>query len=293
MTQTDRPLPHRTSTAVITAAVLAFISAPVARAPVSAQWVEPPGQGWSSLTGFHQDTRDAYDFEGDQGEFPGMGHTVATASFLTLAMGLVENVDAWAQFSFQRLRFDDRAGMRTSTGFGDIRLYARSSPLRFLGVTTPVAIRGGLKLPVGDFDVGTDMIPLGDGQRDWELMLELGHSFYPNPTYLMAWLGYRWREAPTGEDHAFGNERFFYAALGGEVGPIGYKVGVEGWYGETPVFQGREQPGAKREMLRVAPSLLIPAGPGQIEAGMRLPLAGKNLPAGHDLVLGYFTRLGL
>ncbi len=293
MTKPIRPLLHRTAVAFFTAAAAALLSVPVAHTPLSAQWVEPPGQGWSSLTLFHQDTREAYDFEGGQGGFPGMGHATATASFFTFAMGLVEGVDAWAQFSFQRLRFNDRAGMRTSTGFGDVRLYARSSPLRILGVTTPVTIRGGVKLPVGDFDVGTNMIPLGDGQRDWELMLELGHSFYPNPTYLMAWLGYRWREESTGDDQAFGDERFFYAAVGGEVGPLGYKVGLEGWFGDTPVFGGFDAPGAKREMLRVAPSLLIPGGPGQIEVGLRVPLAGKNLPAGHDFVVGYFTRLGL
>ena len=145
---------------------------------MSAQWVEPQGQGWASLSVYHQDTRDAYDFGGDTGMFPAMGHAVATGSFLTLALGLLEGFDAWAQFSFQRLRFDDLIGIRTSTGVGDVRFLARASPLRLLGVTTPLAIRAGVKLPVGDFDVGSNMIPLGDGQRDWELMLELGHSFY-------------------------------------------------------------------------------------------------------------------
>ena len=205
---------------------------------------------------------------------------------------MLEGVDAWAQFSFQRLEFDDLVGMRTSTGFGDVRLYVRTSPLRLLGMTTPLAIRAGVKLPVGDFDVGSNMIPLGDGQRDWELMLELGPSFYPAPTYVMGWIGYRWREEATEDARDFGDERFFYAAVGGGAGPIGYKVGLEGWYGGTPVFSGVETPGEKREMARFHPSLLVPAGPGQVEIGMRWPLAGKNLPAGKDLVLGYFTRVG-
>ena len=259
---------------------------------MSAQWVEPQGQGWASLSVYHQDTRDAYDFDGDTGVFPAMGHAVATGSFLTLALGLLEGFDAWAQFSFQRLRFDDLLGMRTSTGVGDVRFFARASPLRLLGVTTPLAIRAGVKLPVGDFDVGSNMIPLGDGQRDWELMLELGHSFYPAPTYVMGWIGYRWREEATEDARDFGDERFFYTAVGGEAGPIGYKVGFEGWHGKTPVFGGLESPREKREMLRFNPSLLIPAGPGQVEIGGRWPLAGKNLPAGKDLVLGYFTRVG-
>ena len=284
-------LPTLCALALLTpaAAGLALATAP---ASLLAQWVEPPAKGWTSLAVYHQNTRDAYNFEGDQGMFPADGHAVATSSFLTVALGLVENVDAWAQFSYQRLRFNDLGGMRTSNGLGDIRLYARASPLRLFGVTTPVAIRAGVKIPVGDFDVGSNIIPLGDGQRDWELMLELGHSFYPNPTYLQAWIGYRWREPPE-DDGVFGDERFFYVAVGGEVGPLGYKVAFDGWYGKTPIFNGLESPGAKREMLRLSPSLLVPAGPGMIEIGARLPLGGKNLPAGSDVVVGYFTRLGL
>ncbi len=267
---------------------LALFATPTSSA---AQWTEPPKRGWASLAAYHQDTRDAYDFEGAKSMFPADGHTIATASFLTLALGLMEGVDAWAQFSYQRLRFDDISGQRISYGPGDIRLYARGSPLRLFGVTTPVAIRAGVKLPVGDFDVGTNLIPLGDGQRDWELMLEIGHSFYPNPTYLQGWIGYRWRD-PAADDRVFGDERFFYLAVGGEIGPLGYKVGFDGWYGSTPIFDGLESPGAKREMARLSPSLLIPAGPGMIELGSRIALTGKNLPAGYDLVVGYFTRLG-
>ena len=280
------------SLTLLTAASAAGLTFALAPAPLSAQWVEPTGQGWSSLTAYHQNTRDAYDFEGTNGSFPADGHAVATSGFLTLALGLVEGVDAWAQFSFQRLRFEDLSGTALSTGLGDIRLYGRASPLRLFGVNTPVAIRGGVKLPVGDFDVGSNLIPLGDGQRDWELMLEVGHSFYPNPTYLQGWIGYRWRETAD-DDRVFGDEQFFYVAVGGEVGPLGYKVGFDGWYGKTPLFNGLEAPGAKREMLRLNPSLLVPAGPGLIELGARISVAGKNLPAGSDLVLGYFTRLGL
>ena len=80
--------------ALLAAALLAWPSG------MSAQWVEPKGQGWASLSVFRQDTRDAYDVEGDTGMFPAMGRDVATGSFLTLAMGLLDGLDAWAQFSF-------------------------------------------------------------------------------------------------------------------------------------------------------------------------------------------------
>ncbi len=270
-------------------AILAFVTYPFA---VDAQWVEPPGRGWASVAVYHQNTREAYNVEGNVNPFQANGHAVSTQSFLTVALGLLQGVDAWAQFSFQRLRFDDVIGRRISSGLGDIRLYVRANPLRPLGITVPVAIRAGVKLPVGDFDVGTNVIPLGDGQRDWEVMLELGHSFYPNPTYVMGWIGYRLREEASDSRSAFGDERFFYTAVGGKIGPVGYKMALDGWYGDTPVFGGVVANGAQREMLRFSPSFLIGAGPGQIELGVRKPLAGKNLPAGTDLVIGYFTRIG-
>lgn len=256
----------------------------------TAQWVEPPGLGWASFSFFHQNTRSSFDVTGNKGSFPGGGHAVSTQGFMTLALGLADGLDTWTQFSFQRLRFDDLAGGRTSTGPGDIRLYLRYNPLTLLGSNAPVAIRGGVKLPLGDFDVGSNVIPLADGQRDWEVMLELGQSLDPAPFYFQGWVGYRWREGRDGGQVDYGDEKLFYAALGGTAG-VQFKVAVEGWHGGTPLFDGVLAPGAEREMIRIQPSLLQNVGAGQVEIGVRWPLAGKNLPSGPDLVLGYFVRL--
>lgn len=272
-------------------AALVLVACLACGSPLAAQWVEPPGQGWVSLTTYHQDTRDVYDLNGERGAFAGAGHVVATASFLTVARGLARGFDAWAQFSFQRLRFDDRTGVSTATGIGDTRFYLRFNPLMLAGIDVPVAIRAGVKLPVGDFDVGSDQLPLGDGQRDWEIMLEAGRSFYPAPFYFMSWAGYRWREARDGGRTDFGNERFFYAALGGTA-VVDFKIALEGWYGQTPVFNNVLALGAEREFLRLGPSVLLNLGPGQVEVGARIPLSGRSLPAGNELVLGYFTRFG-
>lgn len=258
--------------------------------PTAAQWVEAPRQGWVSVTAYHQDTRHVYDVDGDEAPFPGSGRSVSTQVFATVATGLLTSVDAWVQIPFQRLRYDDVQGRRTSTGFGDARLYLRWNPFLVAGVSLPVALRGGAKLPIGDFDVGSSLIPLGDGQRDWELMLEVGKSFFPRPLYVMGWAGYRWREAKEVGRLEFGDERFFYAAVGGDREGIGGKLAVDGWVGDTPIFNGVRAEGAEREMFRVNASLLLDAGPGQIEIGARYPLSGKNLPSGWDLVLGYFSR---
>ena len=261
-------------------------------ATAACQWVEGRGLGWTSLSIYHQETSDVFGVDGARGAFPGRGRTAATSAFFTVAMGLGKGWDVWAQVPVLRLSFEDITGSQESTGIGDTRLYVRAAPLSWLGNSLPLAIRAGVKLPVGDFDVGSSLIPLGDGQRDWELMLELGHSFYPRPIYTMGWAGYRWREARVPGQAEFGNEWFFYTAAGGDTRLFGWKFAFEGWYGGTPVLNAILARGAERQLVRVSPSILLNVGPGQVELGARFPLSGQNLPAGPDWIAGYFTRFG-
>lgn len=259
----------------------------------SGQWVERPGRGWVSVSLFHHDTKEQFDTGGEVQPFFAQGHAVATSAYLTAAVGLFRGLDAWIQAPFQRLEYTDAAGKRLRDGIGDTRLFLRLRPLDYLGLDLPLAIRGGVKVPVGDFKVDAEVIPLGDGQRDWELMLEAGHSFFPRPFYVMGWAGYRWREIDEETRRDYGDERFFYSAAGGQVGSVGYKVALEGWYGDTPILEGIPVESARREMLQTIPTLLLPIWRGQVEIGGRFPISGRNLPAGPALVLGYFMNWSL
>ena len=258
--------------------------------PVAAQWVEPPGRGWVALAVYHQDTREHFGTTGDVRSFFADGRAVTTSSFLTSALGLAPNVDLWTQFSFNRLRYDDIAGDRASAGVGDVRMWLRFAPLKWLDVDSPFAIRGGVKLPVGDFDVDAEIIPLGDGQRDWELMAEVGHSFWPRSMYLSGWAGYRWREENTESRKDFGDEFFYFLQLGGWLGRLGYRVALDGWDGAAGVTEGIRVPGFQRELVQLQPSVLYNVGSGQLEVGARFALRGRNLPSGAALMVQYFRR---
>ena len=288
----SRSGPPRPSSGVSTSATLALLaaSAGVTAPAAQAQWVEAPGQGWVTLAMYHQDTRHHYDTSADRREFFADGHAVSTATFLTGAAGLAKGVDMWTQLSLQRLRYDDGAMDRVATGLGDARVWLRMAPLSWLGSQFPFAIRGGVKLPVGDFDVVADFIPLGDGQRDWEIMAEVGHSFWPRSAYLSGWLGYRWREANVQSLKDHGNELFYYVQAGGRVGRWGLRVALDGWDGASGVTEGVRVPSFQRDLVQLQPSVLRQIGPGEAELGVRFTLHGRNIPAGTTFVSRYFTR---
>ena len=193
-----------------------------------------------------------------------------------------------------RLRFDDASDDRLRSGIGDTNFYLRIRPLHYLGSDFPLAVRGGVKVPVGDFAVASDVIPLGDGQTDWELMAEIGHSFWPFPAYVNGWVGYRWRKPNVQARRDFGDEGFFLAQAGGNRGALGFQLLVEGMKSVTTgVFEGIPVPNAERALLQVTPKVSYAVGPGTLSVGARIFLAGKNLPAGTSLVLGYFSRWSL
>ena len=257
---------------------------------VAGQWVEEPGNGWIALAVYHQDTRERFGTGGGVEALLAEGHAVATSSFLTTALGVGGGMDLWSQLSFHRLRYDDAAADRSSAGIGDLKLWLRAAPLKWLGSSVPFAIRAGLKVPLGDFDdVAADEIPLGDGQRDWEVLAELGHSFWPRSVYVAGWVGYRWREENTESMRDFGNEVFYYAQIGGQVGRVGYKLAIDGWNGAASGADGAN-PGFERDLVQFLPTLLYDVGVGEVEAGVRFALGGRNVTAGRSFVFKYFKK---
>lgn len=286
----DRVLPvHRRDAGTVLGVLASVVALVAGAAPAEGQWVEAPGQGWTQVTLHHQDTRSEYGEDGEVRDFFARGHAVTTSLFVTSAVGLVPGADAWVQASFHHLRFDDVAADREQTGLADLRLWARIGPeLLGLDAPLPLAVRGGVKLPGTDFPVDAEVIPLNEGQRDWELLLELGHSLWPTPAYLQGWVGYRWRERNEEVLRDPGDELFYYAAAGGELGRLDWKLASQGTFGRAPVIEGVRVPSEERELVEIVPRLGYRWAPATVQAGVRIPVDGRNHPKGVVYTVGAF-----
>lgn len=259
----------------------------------TAQWVNDTGKGWVDVTVFYQDTKETYQFDGVRREIFADGRARTLSTFVTAAIGLRTGLDGWIQVPVHRLRFDDAADERVSTGLGDQRFFLRVDPTLFGGPSLPLALRGGLKLDGGDFDVDAEIIPLGEGQRDWEILVEIGRSLAPRPFWLAGWVGHRWREENSEADRHPGNEWFAYAVGGGALGPVVWQVGAEMIRGGPWTIQGIRLPSARREVVQVSPSIGLPLWGGELRVGARRTLSGRNLPAGSAIFVSLFRPVAL
>lgn len=275
---------------------IVFLGVTVLLAPMSplhGQWVNAPGDGWIDFSTFYHDTRESYDHTGDRKEIFAAGHARTLSAFMTLSAGLYRGVDVWAQVPVHHLRFDDLARDRTSTGLGDPKFFLRVGPELLGGPAFPIALRGGVKLAGGDFDVDAEIIPLGEGQRDYELMLELGHSLHPRSIWLAGWVGHRWRNPNLEARRRPGNEWFWYASVGGEWGQLDLQLAAEGVQSDAWIIDGLFLETARREMVQLLPRVGVDLRGGTIYGGARVPLRGRNLPAGTAINVGYFRTLSL
>lgn len=156
-----------------------------------------------------------------------------------------------------------------------------------------MALRAGVKIPGSEFPVDAEVMPVTEGQRDWELLAEVGHSFYPLPLYDKAWAGYRWREQNKQLLWDPGDERFAFAAVGGRIEGLSWELAGEGIWGDAPVKEGIMLPSAERRIVQLLPKVGIPTGHVTLELGARIPLEGRNLPAGPALRAGLFSPVDL
>ncbi len=258
----------------------------------SAQWPAGRGNYWGKISVFRHQTTEQFRSNGDKRPFINPNAVSRSrAVFLEGLVGVTNRLDVWLQVPYFDLRFDDDALQRSSRGIGDVRLSARYSLFRLRNGSLPISVRFTAKIPIVDFPIDAEVVPVGEGQWDYEVWLESGLSLWPFPAYSVLWLGYRWRALNEETTRDPGDELTFLAEFGGTslIGGLGAKAVLDGIFGRNGSIQGVPVSNDERRILYVAPTLLYNVTDSTLlEAGLRIPLLGKNFPAGNVLTVGIF-----
>ncbi|UCC26748.1 MAG: transporter [Gemmatimonadales bacterium] len=250
-----------------------------------------PGAGWIQLAARGVRSDRFFGAGGETHDLP--AGTVSTGSvYLTGAVGLVRGIELWAQVPVHHLRVVDPAQARNRTGIGDPRLALRVGT-ELLGLSPrPVSLRIGLKAPGSDFPVDPRILPLTEGQLDYEIAAELGTPIWSDRLYVVGWAGYRWRTEDTSTGREPGDERFAHLALGTRLGSARMELAIEAMDGIGPIQNGVSLPASARRLVQINPSVGWVVGRGRLEAGAQIPVSGRNLPTGTALSLGYLVAWG-
>lgn len=253
----------------------------------------PPGGGWAQISLFRQRFLSFYNQNGDVQDFLAASDFRTRSVFLTAAVGVIEGLDVWAQVPVHNLDVVSDGGNSASSGVGDLRFAARVTP-EILGFEAPVGLRFGAKFPTSTFPVDATVLPLTEGQRDFEISLESGTAFSFLPIYVAGWVGYRWRGLSEVRGYRPGEETFGHLAFGGSAAALTWEIGADAVWGNAPTVSGLTLADREgRRLLQIVPTIGYPAGPGKIEISGQIPLAGRNLPNGVGIGVSYRTTWGL
>ena len=260
--------------------------------PAFPQWTQGRTGGvWAKTAAYVQQTDMRFDVIGQKVPWFADGRADARALFTDILVGVHPKVDVWVQVPFFDIRFRDLVDTLRTTGFGDVKAWARWNVVT-LGGRTPISLRIGAKAPVGSSPLDARGIPVGEGQWDVEGWGEVGHSFWPVPAYAELWLGYRARFENSVKRKDPGGEFTFLAEAG--VNPTSgtlLKATFDGLLGRRFVVEGVRTGSSRRIITIQFGGGARLAGPLWSEFGVRLPLSGKDFPAGPQWVLGFSGKL--
>ena len=251
-------------------------------------WTLPRGQNWLQLGFMFQDTSERYFLDGSRIPYFFDGRNRTQALFFDYQRGLTDRLDVKVQFSIFRISFDDFSDDRTSTGLGDLRLEARYN---FVKSPLVAAVGGTIKFPTGEFVNDAEIVPVGEGQYDFDLFVEVGRSLWPKPGYVTGKMGYRWRakNQETGIDQ--GDELLWHIELGWQFHPrVTVKGLFRGLYGLDSTSFDLIIESLRREVVYFQPGVTFAVTEASgIELTVPISLRGRNWPAGPVLVI-LFTQ---
>ena len=279
-----------------------FLSAASASAGA---WTLPAGTTWAKVTYFQQRADEWYtanaEFSGrlfDAGTrrpYRFGGEYESKAIFIEGFVGITDRLDFGMQIPYfdQKFSDDTRLEPGADAGFSDLRLMAK---LRLTEKPAIVTLKTAVKMPTGEFRNEDGLIPVGEGQSDYDFIIQVGRSFWPLPIYANADIGYRIRTINEDIDRDPGDEWLFNAEVGYSVSErLLFALKLDALRGGRGTEFGfiRSSSLIKR-ITYISPTVSYRiAGEAALEVSVRSTINGRNFPAGQQLTAGLSTSFDL
>ena len=220
------------------------------------------------------------------------GRYESSAAFIEGFYGLSDRLDLGVQIPYFDQSFANStfAEPRGDTGLSDIRVYGK---LRLIDQPLIFTLKTGAKMPTGEFKNEDGLIPVGEGQWDFDFVAQFGRSFWPLLLYANIDLGYRVRTNNAEIDRDPGDEWFLNAEVGYNLTCKLMLIGkCEILRGDPAVVFGGIKADSKRITYIMPVALYAIDDRSAVEAALRISLNGRNYPAGRQWVVGVSTALG-
>lgn len=273
-------------------------------------WTTKSGSVWAKASWFRQTTSEWYtDVDqpillpdntlgvrkaGSRQPYRFNGEYESTAIFLEAFYGVTDRIDVSVQVPWFDQAFDDdtRVDSPSDAGFSDVRLFARWNLIQKPLLLT---LKGGVKLPTGEFVNEDGLIPVGEGQADYEISLQAGRSLWPLPAYANVDVGYRIRTENTDILRDPGDEWLVNAEIGYQpLPPLMLALKFEGLYGKAGRSFGLRNESLVKRITYLAPTVSWRIhGSTMLEAALRISMGGQNFPAGQQIVVGLSSEAAL
>ena len=268
-------------------------------------WTLPKGRTWGKVTYFQQRADEWYI---SSAELQGRIHEAGSrrpyrfggkydskAVFIEGFIGVTDRFDLGVQIPYFDQEFVDDTRLRpqSDAGFSDVRVLAKWRTFQRLAVLT---VKAGVKFPTGDFRNEDGLIPVGEGQSDYDFIVQVGRSFWPIPIYGNVDVGYRVRMKNDEIDRDPGDEWLFNGEIGYSATPrllVAFKF--EALRGKKGTDFGfiRSSSSIKR-VTYLSPTVAYKIhGNTTIEFTIRSTINGQNFPAGQQITLGVSKELDL
>ena len=298
---------HQKLTRRVTPLLIVALSILLPQMASAGAWTLEKGQVWSKITYMSLSTNEHYDNDGNVGQIP--ARYKSQQVYFDVYYGLNDRIDVGLKIPYISNEFVDvspehpfyGAADKKDLGLGDVRGVAKINLVNSADLVGTLKL--GFKAPMGEYREVPEALSITGGQWDFEVIAQLGRSFYPVPVYGNVDLGYRLRGEYTdsnpsdagGVDRTYtpGAEFVFNAEAGySPMDKLLVALKYESIIGSEYDTINNPPAGSKVETLNqsvayLAPTVLVGLHPSvSLEAQARMTVSGSRYFAGSTYGVG-------